>query len=86
MEMQQAQEERPAFWVTNWKRGNAQELSASLPSDTVNLYRVLGQSIPTEMCVTSPSLSLSLPFDFNSVCIDDSQYDSMCYSLWTDGL
>lgn len=45
MEMQQAQEERPAFWVKNGKRGNAQEPSASLPSETVNIYRVLGRLI-----------------------------------------
>ena len=48
MEMQQAGEERRAFWVTNWKQANTRELSARVPSPTVNLYTVLGHLIPTE--------------------------------------
>lgn len=74
MEMQQAREERRAFWVTNWKQGNTRELSARVPSPTVNLYTVLGRLIPTEKWHSLPSpspippCSSSHPYRRNSVC------------------
>lgn len=72
--MQQAREERRAFWVTNWKQGNTRELSARVPSPTVNLYTVLGRLIPTEKWHSLPSpspippCSSSHPYRRNSVC------------------
>lgn len=59
MEIQWARKKRLAFWVTNWKQGNTRELSARVPSKTVNLYTVLGHLISSEMWHTFPSPSYS---------------------------